>query len=53
MAPFLAAHRRWQLGVFLVQTGQKAQAKPLLTKAAEANPVYSQEIEPLLEGEDQ
>ena len=53
MAPFLAAHRRWQLGVFMVQTGQKAQAKPLLKKAAEANPVYTQEIEPLLEEEDQ
>ena len=51
MAPFLAAHRRWQLGVFLVQNGQKDRAKPLLTKAAEANPVYTQEIEPLLDDE--
>jgi hypothetical protein len=51
MAPFLAAHRRWQLGVFFVFIGKPDEAKPLLTKASQANPVYVAEIEPLLQSE--
>ncbi len=50
LAPFLAAHRKWQLGVYCLYSGKKADAKPLFEAAAEGNPVYKDEIEPLLSG---
>ena len=51
-APAEKADRQWTLGAFALFAGKKAEAKALLTSAAEAKPEYKNELPLFLEAAD-